>query len=74
MTIYPMSSTTIALYISPQALEARGILSPDIDQFQAQLLTQEAMVQAEISVEGRLEIHVYPESCGVLMFAYITPT
>ncbi len=73
MTIYPMSATTLALYISPQALQKRGITSPDIDQFQAQLLTQEAMVQAEISVEGRLEIQAYPEPCGVLIFAHITP-
>lgn len=73
MTIYPMSNTTIALYISPKALQARGILSSDIDQFQAQLLTQEAMVQAEIFVVGELEIHAYPEPGGVLIFATTTP-
>lgn len=73
MTIYPMSATALALYISHRALGVRGITSSDIDQFQAQLIAQEALVQAEILVQGELEIHAYPEPWGVLIFARVVP-
>ncbi|WP_209341434.1 adaptor protein MecA [Flavonifractor sp. AGMB03687] len=71
MTIQPIGSASVALYITPADLKEHGLTSAGLTLEQALELTRTAFRQAGIDLEGAIEIEAYPESCGVLVFAHV---
>ena len=71
MTIQPIGSASVALYITPADLAERGLTPEDLTLEEALELTRTAFRQAGIRLEGSIEIEAYPESCGVLVFARV---
>ena len=72
MTIQPISSASMAVYITQTDLEAWGLTPAELTLERALELTQAAFRQEGIPLEGTLEIEAYPEDCGVLVFAYVS--
>lgn len=73
MTIQPISAASVALYLTPADLQARGVCPEQLDLERTLEIAQEAFHQAGLSLEGALEIEAYPEKCGVLVFARVRP-
>lgn len=71
MTIQPIGSASVALYITPADLKEQGLTSAGLTLEQALDLTRSACRQAGIALEGSIEIEAYPNSCGVLVFARV---
>jgi len=76
MTIEPIGTASVALYLTPTDLSRRGLpASPgSLTLEQALELTREACAQAGVALDGAVEIEAYPECCGVLVFARVRPT
>lgn len=72
MTIQPISSTSMALFLTPTDLHQRGIRSEELTNEHTLALIQEALCQAGLSPGGSLEIESYPDKCGLLIFVHIT--
>ncbi len=70
MTIQPISTAALVLYISPADLEERGLCCADITQEHTLALTQEALQQAGILSSELLEIESWPDKCGLLVFVH----
>ena len=73
MTIQPIGSASVALYITPADLKEHGLTPAGLTLEQALELTRTAFRQAGMDLEGSIEIEAYPESCGVLVFAHVRP-
>ena len=73
MTIQPIGSASVALYITPADLEKRGLDPETLTLEQALSLTRAAFRQAGLTLEGAVEIEVYPERRGMLVFAHVRP-
>ena len=73
MTIQPIGSASVALYITPADLKEHGLTPAELTLEQALELTRSAFRQEGIDLEGAIEIEAYPESCGVLVFARVRP-
>lgn len=73
MTVQPIGGANVALYITSADLEERGLTEEALTPERALELTREAFCKAGIETEGAIEIEAYPSSCGVLVFAHITP-
>ena len=73
MTIQPIGSASVALYITPADLEARGLTPSELTLEEALGLTRSAFRQAGLALEGTVEIEAYPERRGVLVFAHVRP-
>ena len=71
MTIQPIGSTSMALYITPSDLEERGLTPAALTLEGALELTQSAFRQAGLTLEGSIEIEAYPDAWGVLVFAHV---
>ncbi len=71
MTIQPIGSASVALYITPADLEARGLTPSELTLEEALELTRSAFRQAGLALEGTVEIEAYPERRGVLVFAHV---
>lgn len=71
MTIQPIGSASVALYITPADLKEHGLTPAELTLEQALELTRTAFREAGIALEGGIEIEAYPESCGVLVFARV---
>ena len=71
MTIQPIGSASVALYITPADLKERGLTPAELTLEQALELTRAAFRQAGMDLEGSIEIEAYPETCGVLVFAHV---
>lgn len=71
MTIQPIGSASVALYITPADLKEHGLTPAGLTLEQALELTRSAFRQAGMDLEGSIEIEAYPESCGVLVFAHV---
>ena len=71
MTIQPIGSSSVALYITPADLKEHGLTPAGLTLEQALKLTRSAFRQAGMDLEGAIEIEAYPESCGVLVFARV---
>lgn len=71
MTIQPIGSASVALYITPADLKEHGLTPAGLTLEQALELTRSAFAEAGITLEGSIEIEAYPESCGVLVFARV---
>lgn len=64
MTIQPIGSTSVALYITPADLKERGLTPSGLTLERALELTQDAFAQAGITLDGSIEIEAYPDACG----------
>lgn len=73
MTIQPISKASVALYLTPADLQARGVCLEQLDLERTLEIAREAFCQAGLSLEGALELEAYPEKCGVLVFARVRP-
>ena len=73
MTIQPIGSTSVALYITPADLKEHGLTPAGLTLERALALTQSAFAEAGITLEGAIEIEAYPDACGVLVFARVKP-
>lgn len=71
MTIQPIGSTSVALYLTPADLKEHGLTPAGLTLERALALTQAAFHQAGIALDGSIEIEAYPEACGVLVFARV---
>ena len=71
MTIQPIGSASVALYITPADLKEHGLTPAELTLEQALELTRSAFRQEGIDLEGAIEIEAYLESCGVLVFAHV---
>jgi len=74
MTIQPIGTASVALYLTPADLSQYGITPAALTLKQALFLTRQACQGAGIDLEGSVEIEAYPECCGVLVFARVRPT
>ena len=73
MTIQPIGSASVALYITPADLKAHGLTPAGLTLERALEITQSAFQEAGITLDGSIEIEAYPEACGVLVFARVKP-
>lgn len=71
MTIQPIGSASVALYLTPADLRAHGATPEDLTRDLALHLTRRALLQAGLPAEGPMEIEAYPDACGVLLFAHL---
>lgn len=73
MTIQPIGTASVALYITPADLREHGLTPAQLTLEQALELTQSAFREAGIALDGAIEIEAYPNACGVLVFARVQP-
>ena len=73
MTIEPIGSSSVALYITPADLNQRGLTPQSITLEEALHLARQAFEEAGIATDGAIEIEAYPDVCGVLVFARVQP-
>lgn len=73
MTIEPIGSTSVALYITPADLRQRGFTPQSITLEGALALARQAFEEAGIATDGAIEIEAFPDVCGVLVFARVQP-
>ena len=71
MTIQPIGTASVALYITPADLKEHGLTPAGLTLERALELTHSAFREAGITLDGSIEIEAYPEACGVLVFAHI---
>ncbi len=71
MTIQPIGTTSMALYITPSDLKEHGLTPDELTLERALELTQRAFDQAGLVLDGEIEIEAYPDPCGVLVFAHV---
>ena len=71
MTIQPIGSASVALYITPADLKEHGLTPAGLTLERALAITQTAFHDAGITLEGSIEIEAYPDACGVLVFAHV---
>ena len=71
MTIQPIGSASVALYITPADLKEYGLTPAGLTLERALELTQSAFHEAGITLDGSIEIEAYPDACGVLVFAHV---
>ena len=72
MTIQPIGSASVALYITPTDLKERGLTPAGLTLERALELTRDAFAQAGITLDGAIEIEAYPDESGVLVFARVS--
>lgn len=73
MTIQAISSSALALYLTPCDLQARGLDPGELDLSQAMALAREACQSAGLPLPEPLEIEAYPDEAGILVFAQLRP-
>lgn len=73
MTIEPIGSASVALYITPADLRQRGLTPESLTLEGALALARQAFEEAGITTKGAIEIEAYPDVCGVLVFARVQP-
>lgn len=73
MTIQPIGTASVALYITPADLKEHGLTPAQLTLERALELTQTAFDEAGIALDGAIEIEAYPDACGVLVFARVRP-
>lgn len=60
MTIQPIGSASVALYITPADLKEHGLTPAGLTLERALAITQTAFHEAGITLEGSIEIEAYP--------------
>ena len=71
MTIQPIGSASVALYITPSDLKEHNLTPAGLTLERALELTQSAFRAAGMTMDGAIEIEAYPDTCGVLVFAHV---
>lgn len=71
MTIQAIGTTGLALYLAPCDLRARGLTPEDLAPEQAVLLIREVCRGAGFPLPEPLELEVYPDKAGVLIFSHL---
>jgi len=71
MTIQPIGSGSIALYITSSDLQEQGLLTEDLNLERAMALTRNACAEMGLTLEGAVEIEAFPDTDGVLIFARV---
>lgn len=71
MTIQPISTASLALYLTPADLQERGLCADELTADHTLELTREAFRQAGLPLDKPLEIESYPDKCGLLVFVHI---
>ena len=71
MTIQPIGSAGVALYLTPADLREHGLTPAGLTLERAADLARSAFRQSGMEPEGPLEIEAYPGACGVLVFARV---
>ena len=71
MTIQPIGSASVALYITPADLKEHNLTPAELTLERALELTQSAFRAAGMTMDGSIEIEAYPDACGVLVFAHV---
>jgi len=74
MTIEPIGSASVALYITCEDLKRKGITPEELSLETALELARRAFEQVGLDARGPMEIEAYPNACGVLVFARLRPT
>ncbi len=74
MTIQPIGTAGAVLYLTPADLSQYGFTPTGLTLDQALTLTRHACRREGICLDGAVEIEVYPECCGVLVFAHARRT
>ena len=74
MTIHPIGTSSIALYLTPSDLEERGFTGDTFSDEAALTLTRALCQEAGICLEGTLGVDAYPGGDGLLVFAYVRPS
>ncbi len=74
MTIEPIGSASVALYITPADLRQHGLTPESITLEEALSMARQAFQEAGIATDGAIEIEAFPDVCGVLVFARVQPT
>ncbi len=69
MTIHPIGGASVALYITPAELKARGVRPEELSGPQAEALARQACAAAGLSLPRELEIEAFPGQSGLLLFA-----
>lgn len=73
MTIQPIGTGSAVLYITSADLKEQGLTPAQLTLEGALELARSAFSGAGLSMEGAIEIEAYPDACGVLVFARVTP-
>jgi len=73
MTIQSINDASVAVYLTPADLRVYHVTPAGLTPELARKVTQSACQRAGIVLEGSIEIEVFPESCGVLIFARVQP-
>lgn len=73
MTIQPISAASAALYLTPADLRKRGIRAEELTAEYTLDLTREAFQQAGLPLGEPVELELYPDRCGVLIFVHTSP-
>ena len=73
MTIEPIGSAGVALYITAGDLNERGLAVEELTLEEILPMVRQAFEEAEITIDGAMEIEAYPNVCGVLVFARVKP-
>ena len=69
MTIQPIGSHSVALYLTGEELNQYGVSPVTLTLEEAQAVTREACGRAGIALSGGVEIEAYPDKDGVMLFA-----
>ena len=64
MTIQPIGSASVALYITPADLKEHGLTPAGLTLERALAITQTAFHEAGITLEGSIEIEAYPDAAA----------
>ncbi len=71
MTIQPINDTSMVLFLSPEDLRRRGMCAGELTRAQTGKLAREALGRADLDWAEPLELEVYPDACGVLVFVSV---
>ena len=69
MTIQPIGSHSVALYLTGEELHRYGMSPATLTLEEAQTMTRVACGQAGIILGSGMEIDAYPDRDGVMLFA-----
>lgn len=71
MTIQPIGAESVALYITSADLLRRGLTPESLTAEETLELTRDAFAQSGLPADGPIEVEVYPDQWGVLVFAHL---
>ncbi|HPE15906.1 MAG TPA: hypothetical protein PK597_03010 [Oscillospiraceae bacterium] len=73
MTYQRIGARRIALFLSRREAEERGFPDSGPDAATSGLLARDILRQAEIPLDGPLEVETFPDAAGILLFAHVKP-